>query len=200
MEQRTDEWYTVKCGKIGASSMSDVMAKGRGNSESKTRRAYMVRLIAERLSGQPQETYQNAAMQWGIDTEPQAREAYEADTLNVVEQVGFVEASEFLGCSPDGLVGDDGILEIKCPNTTTHIEYLLSDRLPPEYVNQVQSQLWITGRKKCYFVSYDPRLTVRPYFCVVVERDETKIKEIAIETEIFISELLELEAKIKKGN
>lgn len=197
--QRSPEWYAVKCGKIGASSMSDVLAKGRGNSESKTRKGYMVRLLAERLSGMPQETYCNSAMQWGIDTEPQAKEAYEADTLTAIQEVGFIELSDFVGCSPDGLVGDDGLVEIKCPNTTTHIQYLLDNRMPPEYIDQVQTQLWVCNRVWCDFVSFDPRLTVRPYWTIRVERDEDKIKEIKIGTELFISEMFELEERIKKG-
>ena len=197
MTQGSPEWHQVKCGKISSSCMSDVMAKGRGNAESKTRRSYMIRLIAERLSGIPQETYCNGAMQWGIETEPLARQAYEYAELTVVDQVGFVETSEYLGCSPDGFVGDRGLLEIKCPNTTTHVEYLLDNRLPPAYVNQVQSQLWICEREYCDFVSFDPRLICKPYFKTRVERDEEKIKELKIETEIFINELLELEHKIK---
>lgn len=194
MQQGTPEWFAVKCGKISASNMSAVLAKGQG----KTRGAYMMKVLAERLSGVPQESYTNAAMQWGIDTEPMAREAYEAATLNVVQQVGFIECSEILGCSPDGLIGDDGGVEIKCPNTATHLQYILDGKLPSEYACQIQSTLWMTGRKWWDFVSFDPRIQGKSrLFHIRVERDEAKINEIEIGVELFIQELKELEAKIK---
>jgi len=196
IEQRTPEWFAVRLGKVTSSCMADVLAKGRGNQPSKTRHNYMVRLIAERLSGQPQPTYCNGAMEWGIQTEPAAREAYEADTMTVVQQVGFVELNEYVGCSPDGFVGDDGLIEIKCGNTTTHLNWILENRMPPEYINQVQSQLFITGRKYCHFISFDPRLTVRPYWMIEVKRDENKITEIKEGVEKFTAEMLELEKKI----
>lgn len=194
MAQRSPEWYNIKCGKISASSMSDVLAKGKGV----TRRNYMIKLIAERLSGIPQETYQNGAMQWGIDTEPLARQAYEESTLTVVNQVGFVEMSEFVGCSPDGFVGEDGLVEIKCPNTSTHVETILDNRLPPEYVAQVQSQMWICERKWCHFVSFDPRLSPRPLWFIKVEQDDKYISLIEAAVDTFVNEMLELEAKIRK--
>ena len=198
MEQGTPEWHAVKCGKVSASNISCVMAKGRGNAESKTRKSYLMRLLAERISGLPQDTYTNGAMQWGIETEPQARAAYEFETLNAVEQVGFVEVDAYVGCSPDGLIDADGGVEIKCPNTTTHLQYLLDGTMPAEYVCQIQSTLWMTGRQWWDFVSFDPRIpNSKCLFVVRVERDEAKIKEIAIGVEIFIEELKELEAKFK---
>lgn len=193
MQQGTPEWYAAKCGRISASNMDAVLAKGQG----KTRKAYLMRLLAERLSGIPQETYQNGAMQWGIETELLAREFYELDTLTAVEQVGFIEVNEYLGCSPDGLIGDDGGVEFKCPLTSTHIQYLLDGGMPAEYKKQIQSSLWMTGRKWWDFVSFDPRLPLKSrLFCVRVERDEKLIKEIQIEVELFVEELKELERKI----
>jgi len=194
MPQRSDEWSAVKCGKISASNMSDVLAKGQG----KTRRAYMMRLLAERISGIPQENYQNSAMLWGVENEPLAKEAYEASTLNVTEQVGFIEVDAFLGCSPDGLIGDDGGVEIKCPNTSTHLEYILAGKVPPEYICQIQSTLWMTGRVWWDFVSFDPRIPdKRRLFVVRAERDEAKIQEIEIGVKLFIEEMLELDSKSK---
>ena len=198
MPQLSDEWFAVKCGKISASNMSAVLAKGRGNSESKTRKSYMCRLIAERLSGMPQETYTNGSMQWGIETEPQAREAYEMAKLDTVKQVGFIEVNEYLGCSPDGLVGEDGLLEVKCPNTSTHIQYILDGKMPAEYVLQVQTQLWVCERQWCDFVSFDPRVTVRPFWCIRVERDEKKIQDISDGVDAFVEEMETLIAKIKE--
>ena len=195
MEQGSPEWFAVKCGKVSASNISSVMAKGKGI----TRKNYMMRLLAERLSGIPQETYTNGAMQWGIDTEPLAREAFEADNLEVVEQVGFIEINDYLGCSPDGLIGDDCGVEIKCPNTATHLGYILDNKPVADYRDQIQGTLWMTGRKSWYLVSFDPRVPSRPLWQIRIERDEKRIKEIADEVEIFTSEMLELIEKIKKG-
>ena len=196
MEQRTDDWYSIKLGKIGASSMSNVLAKGQG----KTRQSYMMKLLAERDTGVSSSNYCNDAMLYGIENEEYARNAYEMETGNTVEQVGFVELNEFVGCSPDGLVGDDGLLEIKIPNSDTHLSYILENRIPPEYVVQVQTQLWVTGRKWLHFVSYNPRSKWKPFWMVETKRDEKKIKEIEVGVELFINELLEIERVIKNEN
>ena len=193
IEQLTPEWFAVKCGKVSASHMSAVMAKGKG----KTRHSYMMKLLAERLSGITQESYSNGSMQWGIDTEPQAREAYEMANLVKVEQVGFVEINDYLGYSPDGFVGTDGGLEIKCPDSATHLKYILENRMVTDYSRQVQSTLWMSKREWWDFVSFDPRIQLKPIWSIRVQRDEAKIKEIAIETELFIDELKELLTKIK---
>ena len=194
MKQGSEEWHLIKCGKISASSMSDVLAKGKGV----TRRNYMLRLLAERLSGIPQETYSNGAMQWGIETEPMARMAYEASTLTVVDQVGFIEVNEFLGCSPDGLVCDDGGCELKCPFTSTHLNYILEEKsLLNDYFCQVQSTLWMTKRKWWDLSSFDPRVPSHPLHTVRVERDESYIDLISHGVDTFIAEMLELENKIK---
>lgn len=193
MKQRTDDWYRVKCGKISASSMSDVMSKGKGV----TRRNYMLKLIAERLSGIPQESYVNDAMAWGIKTEPMAKLAYEETTLTPVDEVGFVEINEFLGCSPDGFIGNNGTIEIKCPSTTTHLEYILSGNGAKDYEAQIQSQLWICKREWTDFVSYDPRVSCKPILITRVQRDEAKIAEIENAVNCFIEEMKTLENKIK---
>jgi putative phage-type endonuclease len=194
-EQRSPEWYAVRCGKVSASSISDVLAKGKGI----TRNKYLRRLVAERITGLTKETYCNGAMEWGIQTEPEARDYYENLNFVNVQQVGFVEVNEYLGCSPDGLIGEDGLIEIKCPDSDTHLTYLEEGRMPPEYVTQVQGQLWITGLKWCDFMSYDPRFTCRPAFIIRVERDEYKIQEIAEGVGQFIEEMKELERRIRNG-
>ena len=193
MDQLSDEWFSVKRGKISASHMHEVMAGGTG----KTRKNYMLKLIAERITGQTQESYQNDAMVWGTETEPLARQAYEMDTLQNVQQVGFVEINDFLGCSPDGFVGEDGTIQIKCPNTTTHLSYILDGKMPTDYIRQVQSELWMCDRQWCDFISFDPRCSVRPLFKVRVNRDEKKIEEIKSAVDEFICEMNMIIEKIK---
>ena len=156
----------------------------------------MLNLIAERLSGISQNGYVNAAMEWGIENEPHARNAYEMETGNLVTEIGFVELNEYVGCSPDGLIGDDGMVEIKCPNTSTHIEYILDGRVPPEYVLQIQTQLWVANRHWNDFVSFDPRVPCRSLFIVRAERDESKIAEIQDAVDVFVKEMNELERQI----
>lgn len=191
MIQGSEEWFAARLGKVTASRMADLMARtktgygaGRAN--------YMAELICERLTGMAAERFQNAAMQWGTDTEPQARAAYEFMTGNDVVEVGFVDHPniEMAGASPDGLVGADGLLEIKCPNTATHIDTLLSGAVPDKYRKQMLWQIACTGRQWCDFVSFDPRLpadlqmfTAR----IVPETDEIPTMEDEVKT--FISEL-----------
>src|SRR5689334_1396302 len=134
IQQGTPEWHAQRLGKVTASRLSDALAKTK-NGWGASRANYMAQLAAERLTGQPQESFTNAAMQWGVDTEPHARAAYEFHTDATVEPVGFVDhpVIEMTGASPDGLVGADGLVEIKCPNTATHIETLLGSSAPSKY-------------------------------------------------------------------
>ncbi len=179
--QGSPEWFDIKRIKVGASRIADMMAKGRGNAESAGRRNLKAKLICERLTGVTEETYTNAAMQWGVDNEGPAREVYEYKRDEEVDQVGFVDHPfiEYAGMSPDGLVGKEGMLEIKCPNTATHIDYLLAKKMPSEYVKQVQFQMACSGRLWCDFMSYDPRLGPDlQTFIIRVERDDELIKEI----------------------
>jgi putative phage-type endonuclease len=159
MNQQTPEWFAQRVGKVTASRIADVIAKVKSG-EAASRANYRAQLVAERLTGVPAESYTNAAMQWGTETEPYARMAYEADTGNLVLETGFVLHPDigFAGASPDGLIGDDGLVEIKCPNTATHIEYLLNNNVPEKYKPQMAWQMACTGRKWCDFISYDPRL------------------------------------------
>ena len=160
-EQRTAEWFAERCGKVTASRIADVMAKTK-NGPAATRSNYMAELIAERLTGNPKPSFSNAAMQHGTDTEPQARAMYELETGVTVLETGFHHhpVIEGAGASPDGLVGDNGLVEIKCPNTATHIEALRGGPIDRKYMLQMHFQMICTGRAWCDFVSFDPRLPV----------------------------------------
>jgi len=160
MDQRTEEWFAARLGKVTASKISDVMAQGRGGAPSATRATYRAQLVVERLTGVPYESFRNAAMDHGTETEPQARATYILNTGRNVAEVGFVPHPTIAmsGASPDGLVGDDGLVEIKCPNSATHIATLLGAEIDGKYIKQMQWQMACTGRKWCDFVSFDPRL------------------------------------------
>ena len=197
MDQGTEEWFTIRIGKVTASRVADVIAKTK-TGYSATRDNYMAQLICERLTGLKGESFTNAAMQHGTDTEPLARAAYEALQDVLVDEVGFVPhpSIEMAGASPDGLVGDDGLLEIKCPNTATHIETLLSQGVPGKYNTQMQFQRACTGRQWCDFASFDNRLPAElQLFVTRVPRDEVFIR--LIESEI-VQFLAELDDKINK--
>lgn len=197
-EQHSDEWFAVRCGKVTASHFAEVMAKGRGGGASKTREKYMMQLLAERVSGRPEESYQNKWMEEGTEKEPDARFLYEWITDKKVEQVGFVQATDDVGCSPDGLIDSDGQIELKCPKLTTHIGYILKDTLPSEYKPQVQGQLWVCERKWCDFVSYHPDYKKQQLFIHRVERDDAYIELLAAATATFLTELEELQKRLEK--
>ena len=191
MDQRTDEWFAARLGKVTASRVADVIAKTKSG-YSASRANYMAELICERLTGSKGDSFSNAAMVWGTNTEPMARAAYEALEGVLVEEVGFVSHPTIAmsGASPDGFVDEDGLVEIKCPNTATHIETLLDKEVPSKYVKQMQWQMACTGRKWCDFVSYDPRMPEEmQLFTVRVDRDDETIIELEREVEKFLSEL-----------
>ena len=193
-EQGSEEWLSMRLGKITASRVKDVLTKGRGNTPSKTAESYMVELIAEILTGESKPFFENDAMRWGTETEPQARSMYEVNNGFVaVEEVAFVEHNEKIGISPDGMVGDDGLLEIKCPNTTTQIKRALSDDYSSDYKAQIQMQLWVTEREWCDFVSFDPRLDCEAgYLQQRVFRDEEYIEEMKTKVYAFVEKMDEL--------
>jgi putative phage-type endonuclease len=156
--QGTPEWFAARCGKVTASRVADIIAKTKTGA-SASRENYLAQLVCERLTGQPAESYSNAAMQWGTDTEPFARAAYEARMDILVTEVGFVAHPwiTMSGASPDGLASE-GMVEIKCPNTATHIETLLTKTVPAKYISQMMWQMACADRPWCDFVSFDPRL------------------------------------------
>jgi len=191
MEQRTDEWFAARCGNLTASVFSDVMTKTK-TGYGASRKNLMARLIIERLTGLPVSIPTTAAMQWGTDTEPEAREEYEEHNEVLVVEEGYVPHPTIVGAgaSPDGLVGEDGLLEIKCPNTATHLDFILSNAIPKKYQMQMQWQMACTGREWCDFLSYDPRLPAPlDYRCQRVERDDGLIRQMEEEAEIFLGEL-----------
>lgn len=157
--QRSPEWHQHRLGRVTASRIADVMAQTK-TGPGAARKNYAADLIAERLTGEARDGFSNAAMQWGTDTEPQARAAYEFMADADVLEVGFIDhpVIQWAGCSPDGLVGNDGMVEIKCPNTATHIETLLTGQIDGKYLKQMQFQMDCAGRAWCDFVSFDPRL------------------------------------------
>lgn len=155
--QRSDDWYAERCGKVTASRVKDLNAKP---SKGKALNALGLTILAERLTGVQKETPTNFYMQWGIDNEPHAIAAYENETGFFVNGTGLIDHPfiEMFGASPDGLVGENGQIEVKCPDTTTHLNTLLTKEVPDEYIPQITSQLACTRREWCDFVSYDPRL------------------------------------------
>ena len=171
--------------------MADVIAKTKSGYAA-SRKNYLAELVIERLTPPPTEDngYKNQAMQFGIDNEPVARLAYELETGNTVEEAFFEQLDDDIGASPDGYVRDDGLIEIKCPNTATHIDTLRSKKVPNQYFVQIQGQLLCTGRDWCDFVSFDPRLPDNAQlFIKRVNRDELFIKELRHELKKFIKEV-----------
>jgi len=199
MEQRSTEWFAARLGKVTASRIADVIAKTK-TGYSTSRDNYMAQLVCERMTGTQGESYNNAAMQWGTDQEPLARAAYEAAKNVLVDEIGFVIHDTIVnaGASPDGLVGEDGLIEIKCPNTATHIETVLSGKAPSKYIPQMQWQMASTGRKWCDFVSFDPRMPEGlQLFIQRVDFDAEYVKMLEAEITGFLAEL---ETKIEKLN
>ncbi len=203
MEQRSAEWFAARLGCVTASRVKDVMASGRGGAPSATRKNYMMELLCERLTGQSggADLSRNAAVQRGVELEPFACMAYEADKGLMVAETGLVMHPTIpgFGASPDGLVGDDGVLEIKCPNTATHIATMQSERHDPQYEWQMLAQMACTGRSWADFVSYDDRLPEPlQYVCHRFERDFKRIREMEAEIKAFLEELGELEKEMRE--
>lgn len=191
MDQQTPEWFKARAGKVTASRIADMLAKTKSGYAA-SRANYCAQLVVERLTGEVAESYSNAAMQWGIDTEPKARDAYSARTGELIEEAGFYvhPRIEQSGASPDGLVTDEGLVEIKCPNTATHIETLL-DKVPAnKYLYQMQWQMVCTNRAWCDFASYDPRMPEHlRLFVIRVPRDDKLIAEVEKEVAAFLGEV-----------
>jgi len=199
MEQRSPEWFAARCGKVTASRVADIVAKTKSG-YSASRENYMAQLVCERMTGAPIEGYSSPAMEWGTQQEPYARAAYEAAVNELVEETGFVVHPTIneAGASPDGLVGLFGLIEIKCPNTSTHIDTLLSEKVPAKYITQMMWQMACTQRQWCDFVSFDPRMPDGlKLFIKRVEYHDSIIKGLETEVKEFLSEL---DAKIVKLN
>ena len=189
--QGSEEWIAARVGKVGASRIADIVAKTKSG-YSTSRANYAAELIAERLTGKKAEGFTNAAMQWGTDNEPQARAMYEFMRNVSVVEVGIVlhPTIENAQASPDGLVGDDGLVEIKCPLTSTHISTLRGGEIDGKYMKQMQWQMACTGRDWCDFCSFDPRMPAEMQIHIRrVNRDPVAIAEIAKEVCAFLAEI-----------
>ena len=200
LEQGTEEWKMARLGHVSASNLDAVMAKVK-TGEAKTRLDYKIRVATEQITNAIQDSYSNQFMEWGIEQEPFARMAYEARTESFVEKTGFWKHPDikWFGCSPDGLVGDDGLIEIKCPKSTTHVKYLLDNELPSDYYWQVHGQMLVTGRKWVDFISFDPRMPEhKQLFIIRVNRDEEIMAQLKVAVIGFLSEVDEMIQKILK--
>ena len=186
VEQRSPEWFEARLGVPTSSNFDKLITMaGKPSTQSKN---YMYKLAGEKVSKVIEDSYQNSAMLRGIELEDEARQMYQIVSGNAVEEVGFciTEGDMICGASPDGLMGDDGLIEIKCPAVHTHVGYLMDNKLPSEYFQQVQGQLLVTGRKYCDFVSYFPG--IKPLI-IKVERDEDFLKLLKVELTMFCGKL-----------
>lgn len=191
IEQGTEAWAAARRGKVTASRVADVIKKTKSG-YSTSRKNYAAQLLCERLTGRTAEGFSNAAMQWGTEKEPEARVAYEFMKNVTVDLVGFIDHPTIAmsGASPDGLVGEDGLVEIKCCNTATHLEVLMSGEIDPDYLTQIQWQLACSGRKWCDYVGFDPRLPAHLQLYIKrIERDQRTIIELETEVSGFLREL-----------
>ena len=201
IEQLSDEWFAARLGKITSSRVKDVMAKGRGGAVSASRKNYMMELLCHRLTGQREEGFTSTAMQRGTDLEPLARAAYEVNYDALVTEAEFIlhPDHDFTGSSPDGYVGESGLIEIKCPNTAQHIACIQLESHDPKYEWQMQHQMFCTGREWCDFVSFDDRLPEPlQLFAYRVNRDDDKIKAMLDEIQKFEDELQTLTQEMIK--
>ena len=196
-EQRTDEWFAARLGKVTASRVADLMATTKSGYAA-SRDNLMAQLVVERLTGQQQDGYTSASMQWGTEQEPFARAAYEIATGQMVDECGFVPHPTIAnaGASPDGLVGTDGLVEIKCPNTAGMIDALLTQTVPGKYNAQMQMQMACTGRAWCDYAVFDPRMPAKAQlFIKRVPRDPAFIQKMEAEIVKFLGEL---DAKVNR--
>lgn len=205
MDQKTDAWFAARLGKVTASKAKDVMAKGRGNAPSATRQNYMMQLLCERLTGRREEGFTSNAMQRGTELEPVARAAYEIDKDCMTVEVGLIyhPVIEGFGASPDGIIllpdGKRGGLEIKCPNTATHVATMQSGKHDASYEWQMLAQMACAELEWVDFVSFDDRLPDElQYVCYRFERDEARIREMETEVKHFLEELAELEHNMRE--
>tara|TARA_R110000822_G_scaffold19866_1_gene64439 strand:- start:328 stop:951 length:624 start_codon:yes stop_codon:yes gene_type:complete len=195
MEQYSDEWWKARLGKATASKIADIMTKTKSG-YSAGRKNYEAQLIAERLTGISPPSFTNDAMRHGTETEPQAREAYEFANDVVVVEVGFIDHPTILmsGASPDGVVGE-GLLEIKCPNTSTHLDILIGGKVPKKYITQMMWQMACMEKEWCDFVSFDPRLPeAMQMFVARVHYDKDVVADMENEVVKFLGEV---DAKVK---
>jgi putative phage-type endonuclease len=196
--QGTEEWFAARCGRATGSRFADILAKTKSGPAA-SRENYIAELVSQRLTGQMEHIRPTPAMQWGTDHEPEARMAAEAKLGIMVQEIGFIPHETMMaGVSPDGLIDDDGMIEIKCPNTSTHIRTLFSG-MPSKHIAQVQGQLWIAKRNYCIFVSYDPRMPLElQLYTERIERDEKYIVKLEAEVTTALDEVEKIVEKLNE--
>lgn len=204
IEQRTDEWHKQRAGRITGSRFADAMAMDKRNplKSTESRNKYLREIVAEIISGEPPAEIDSRPLAWGRDAEPIARSEYEDETGNIVKDAGFTlhPQYDFVGASPDGLVGADGIIEIKCPySREVHVRTMLEGDMPSEHMAQVQGVMWVTGRQWCDFISYRPDFPEEArMFVKRIERDDAYIADMEQKLLRFWEEVQAAVAKIKQ--
>ena len=192
MQQRSEEWFEARKGKMTASKAHVVITNGSGLD------TYILNVMAEFYSSELKEPIVNKDIQRGIDLEPQARNMFMLETGLMVKQVGFIKYNEYIGCSPDGLIDDDGLVEIKCPKDEIHFLLLITGRINPEYISQMQWQMKYTGRVYCYFCAYNPNFE-RSLFIKKIEKDDEIFKKIDIGVQSGITKIEQVKEKMENG-
>ena len=193
--QRSEAWYEARRGMVTASCFADACTKGRGTAMSKTAESLLYALLAEHLTGELRTPAKAKALDWGVQYEDEAIAAYEFSTGNLVTSEGFLlhPLEPMIGGSPDGLVGEEGLIEVKCPyNSQVHVKTMVTREIPSEYIPQVDGNLWVTGREWCDFISYDPRMNKNSLVVIRRERDEAAINKLANSVRRFRDRLQEL--------
>jgi putative phage-type endonuclease len=193
IEQGSDEWLQLRLGVATASNFDKIITTT--GKQSATLEKYALKLATDLMLSSPEPSYKNNIMERGNELEPLARQAYQEETFSIVEEIAMFKSDcNNFGYSPDGLVGEDGLIEIKCPLATTHFQYIIDDKTPiVDYWQQLQGGLWVSGRKYIDFVSYHPNFKTKQLFVKRVERDEdyiAKLAELANKTILVRNELL----------
>lgn len=190
--QRTDAWHADRCGHVTASKFCDVIAVGKTGKPLKARDDYLMQIVTERLTGEQTEGVDSFSMRWGRDAEPFARSAFEAETGLIVVESAFVKHStiEWVGCSPDGLIGKDSGYESKCPKDSRVHLATIRDGMPEEHKAQIQGCMWVTGRSTWHFVSFDPRMPEHlRLYREIIQRDDVFIERLEAEIKKFLAEV-----------
>ena len=201
IEQGTPEWHQMRLGKVSASRMAELLAKTKTGAFAASRAKYMAQLLCERMTCEPTEFFTSQAMQRGTEIEPVARAAYEAENLTSVEQIAWVEhpTIPMAGCSPDGFVGEHGLIEIKCKEIHNHLDSILNDKIDPDHQAQMMWQMCCTGRQWCDYVCFDDRAPEGlQLFVKRLHRDEEKIKQMEDEVRAFLKDLENMIQKLNE--
>ncbi|UNE54872.1 lambda exonuclease family protein [Bartonella machadoae] len=195
MDQRTAEWFQARLGKVTASNVYNILSRTAKGLPTSKYEDYKIKLMTERLTGEISQSYITPSMQWGIEHEEDALKEYEFIYDADVIKCGFIPhpTIEMAGASPDGLIGEDGLVEVKCPQSTTHLRFFMYDEIKPEYIAQMQFQMACTGRKWCHFISYNPQFVGRSTGLRMkvkrIHRDDEQIEQLTKAVEVFLAEI-----------